>query len=520
MATGMAGLGDCHFFVMGACTRGAACTFRHSEAAKANPTTCRKWMPGVGGCVDRACTFRHPTRAVAPVLAPVAPPAATPCRYWASPTGCNKGNLCPYSHDARLAPHVQPVQPVMTAPHSNLLIDPSADYEQPGPQSRRVVPAHGDAAGRFARAPPPIQQAGGQQRRAGNLLVAAISQTVKQRDERAPVAARLGTPPGRPERSDLRTTLAMKQQGGAFDEKPLATRPRGGGPMQRERDAIPRPRPYDRPAPIDRPAVQQPRRDFENGPHAMRGGLNGRDVHRDQQRPRIQEAQRPNVGGSAPEGPQELGKVKTFDEIMAEKRKEKELKTAQAAADASGSGSEGTAPASAAKKRPSVESPASGGANKRVAVTGKPVASSGSSGPSSGAKTAAPAAPVAAGKVAAAAAAGKKAFGVKSFDELMAEKKKGSSSADGAAATPAASAPSAAVPQTSAVGMPRKNMTPAARAAAAKAAAAAESTAPAAVPLSAESVVAEEVVESDVLEEGVEGEEDFSKMEEYMLSMQ
>ncbi len=31
---------DCHFFLTSECTKGEACPFRHSEAAKANTSVC------------------------------------------------------------------------------------------------------------------------------------------------------------------------------------------------------------------------------------------------------------------------------------------------------------------------------------------------------------------------------------------------------------------------------------------------------------------------------------------------
>ncbi|CAI5467327.1 unnamed protein product [Closterium sp. Yama58-4] len=69
------------------CKKGAACEFRHSEAARRNPRDCYYWMSW--GCNKADCAFRHPPLGRPPGAAP--PPAfpgaedksRTPCFFFA-----------------------------------------------------------------------------------------------------------------------------------------------------------------------------------------------------------------------------------------------------------------------------------------------------------------------------------------------------------------------------------------------------------------------------------------------------
>jgi len=112
---------DCHFFMTAECREGAACSFRHSDAAKANTTAppCRNWMQG--SCGRLSCSFRHPT-----LKSPAgrgAPPASFPlmaampmaaamgagpeCKYFLA-GNCTKGAACTFRHSfAQMAPLLQ-----------------------------------------------------------------------------------------------------------------------------------------------------------------------------------------------------------------------------------------------------------------------------------------------------------------------------------------------------------------------------------------------------------------------------
>jgi len=73
---------DCRFFVTSGC-RNANCKFRHSEAAKKNPT-CSSWENGK--CKDMACPKKHAIDI-----------GSTPCRFEFSPSGCTNAS-CSFKH--------------------------------------------------------------------------------------------------------------------------------------------------------------------------------------------------------------------------------------------------------------------------------------------------------------------------------------------------------------------------------------------------------------------------------------
>jgi hypothetical protein len=136
----------CLFFVL--FFQGTACSFRHSEEAKSNPRNCHHWL--AGHCPFPRCTFRHPTvpkvrrffllfcfscllfslsylscsrtkfahsRTPTPTLfscllrhrqytanphvAPGGDPSSTICYFVTQPSGCAKGDHCPFLHPAR-----------------------------------------------------------------------------------------------------------------------------------------------------------------------------------------------------------------------------------------------------------------------------------------------------------------------------------------------------------------------------------------------------------------------------------
>lgn len=73
---------DCRFFVTSGC-RNANCKFRHSEAAKKNPT-CPSWASGK--CQDMNCSQKHAIDI-----------GATPCRFEFSASGCTNSS-CGFKH--------------------------------------------------------------------------------------------------------------------------------------------------------------------------------------------------------------------------------------------------------------------------------------------------------------------------------------------------------------------------------------------------------------------------------------
>jgi len=73
---------DCRFFVTSGC-RNANCKFRHSEAAKKNPT-CPSWASGK--CKDIKCPQKHAIDI-----------GATPCRFEFSASGCTNSS-CGFKH--------------------------------------------------------------------------------------------------------------------------------------------------------------------------------------------------------------------------------------------------------------------------------------------------------------------------------------------------------------------------------------------------------------------------------------
>jgi len=73
---------DCRFFVTSGC-RNANCKFRHSEAAKKNPT-CPSWASGK--CKDINCDQKHAIDI-----------GATPCRFEFSASGCTNSS-CGFKH--------------------------------------------------------------------------------------------------------------------------------------------------------------------------------------------------------------------------------------------------------------------------------------------------------------------------------------------------------------------------------------------------------------------------------------
>lgn len=79
---------DCYFFFYSTCTKGAACRFRHCEAALGSETVCALWQ--AGHCSRRGCADRH--------MVMDKKRSAIPCYWENQPTGCRKRN-CAFHHD-------------------------------------------------------------------------------------------------------------------------------------------------------------------------------------------------------------------------------------------------------------------------------------------------------------------------------------------------------------------------------------------------------------------------------------
>lgn len=91
------------------CTKGEACEFRHSAAAKENPSVCQFWLNG--NCGKLACPYRHPTIPRGPAsVAPIPPhhmqgrgypvhhaQVPGPCVFFMAGM-CKKGANCPFQH--------------------------------------------------------------------------------------------------------------------------------------------------------------------------------------------------------------------------------------------------------------------------------------------------------------------------------------------------------------------------------------------------------------------------------------
>ncbi|CAG5125186.1 unnamed protein product, partial [Candidula unifasciata] len=113
----MATLGnDCYFFCTSTCAKGAACPFRHVEAAKTCRIICQHWQ--MGGCLRPMCKFRHSDFLMQVDTGEV------PCYWESQPAGCMKKN-CPYKHskpvqvdDKTAAVSVKGEKPVKWEPSS------------------------------------------------------------------------------------------------------------------------------------------------------------------------------------------------------------------------------------------------------------------------------------------------------------------------------------------------------------------------------------------------------------------
>eukprot|EP00163_Fabomonas_tropica_P009935 TRINITY_DN1986_c1_g1_i1.p1 TRINITY_DN1986_c1_g1~~TRINITY_DN1986_c1_g1_i1.p1 ORF type:complete len:432 (+),score=30.16 TRINITY_DN1986_c1_g1_i1:133-1428(+) len=102
---------DCVFFSRDSCSKGDECPFRHNGPASRNPVVCRFWKRDQN-CTNSSCPYSHPASAAGSSVSqrgashytgghvPVAAErdrSTIPC-YWLANGGCSKGSECLYSH--------------------------------------------------------------------------------------------------------------------------------------------------------------------------------------------------------------------------------------------------------------------------------------------------------------------------------------------------------------------------------------------------------------------------------------
>ncbi|XP_006824060.1 zinc finger CCCH domain-containing protein 11A-like [Saccoglossus kowalevskii] len=78
---------DCYFFYYSSCAKGAACPFRHCEAALGSETVCTLWKEG--RCYRDVCKYRH--------MESNKQRAVIPCYWESQPGGCQKPH-CVFKH--------------------------------------------------------------------------------------------------------------------------------------------------------------------------------------------------------------------------------------------------------------------------------------------------------------------------------------------------------------------------------------------------------------------------------------
>lgn len=80
---------DCFFFLHTECSKGAGCSFRHSDAAK-HAEVCPKWQQGA--CHQAGCPLKHfqvkPKPAYTQHTATIT--SRVPCRWEQTPSGCTR----------------------------------------------------------------------------------------------------------------------------------------------------------------------------------------------------------------------------------------------------------------------------------------------------------------------------------------------------------------------------------------------------------------------------------------------
>jgi len=94
MATTDKKMVDCYWFLLGQCTKGDACEYRHNNDTLKNSTVCKLWSESQ--CTNPNCEFRHPSGAQGKDSR-----AQVVCYYF-SHGGCMKGSSCPFSHNVEL----------------------------------------------------------------------------------------------------------------------------------------------------------------------------------------------------------------------------------------------------------------------------------------------------------------------------------------------------------------------------------------------------------------------------------
>eukprot|EP00045_Choanoeca_perplexa_P009540 m.92375 g.92375 ORF g.92375 m.92375 type:complete len:224 (+) comp14942_c0_seq2:78-749(+) len=108
---------DCRYFLLGSCTKGANCIFRHFEPARSATTVCEAWQQQK--CSNMQCPLRHS-----------AIPSQVVCCFESTPTGCTKPN-CPYLHT--VPKHTAPAAPVTTSPRHHGATSASITQRQQQP---------------------------------------------------------------------------------------------------------------------------------------------------------------------------------------------------------------------------------------------------------------------------------------------------------------------------------------------------------------------------------------------------
>jgi len=88
--------GDCFFYMTSACSKGAACNYRHQESAKHTFDVCEFWG-AQQPCTRDNCAKRHSSFHLASTFQAVTRKRdEIPC-YWETQGGCQKPN-CPFKH--------------------------------------------------------------------------------------------------------------------------------------------------------------------------------------------------------------------------------------------------------------------------------------------------------------------------------------------------------------------------------------------------------------------------------------
>ena len=97
-------LADCTYFLLGNCSRGNDCIFRHSETSKSSQTECDGWIRKE--CFDVMCRHRHTLTNLKFKNASLENPEKPLCKYFLHGK-CNFGDKCQFSHGNSIVPVYQ-----------------------------------------------------------------------------------------------------------------------------------------------------------------------------------------------------------------------------------------------------------------------------------------------------------------------------------------------------------------------------------------------------------------------------